>query len=410
MNKMIVLPGTISSNFFTNELPYIKKHFEIAAIIAYQEPAHKIMDILSDDQLPATLIKDKNIKVLFSRRFWKWLFCKDTIREIRQNVHGKCWIKKLFYILYYGCFCTQACQAFDQILGTLAEGETIYLYSYWLSRPAYAISYYRMTHMDDPRIRHIISRAHGYDLYVERNGVHYLPFRQTINSYLDSIHFISEDGRKYFQKNYPFSREGASKQVSRLGTYNKEGFYKKIYSKQKICIISCSAARQVKRLDLMIDLFAQLKEDVHWIHIGDGELLEEMKAYAAAKLPAGKFTFLGQVDNDKILEQYEKYDADFFLNLSDSEGIPVSMMEAMSYGLPCIGRNVGGMGEIIDETTGLLLPSKLGEITRIQQFIQMRLGDVAAYTEISGNCRIKWETKYNALKNYETFFGGLSNG
>ena len=188
MNKMIVLPGTISSNFFTNELPYIKKHFEIAAIIAYQEPAHKIMDILSDDQLPATLIKDKNIKVLFSRRFWKWLFCKDTIREIRQNVHGKCWIKKLFYILYYGCFCTQACQAFDQILGTLAEGETIYLYSYWLSRPAYAISYYRMTHMDDPRIRHIISRAHGYDLYVERNGVHYLPFRQTINSYLDSIH------------------------------------------------------------------------------------------------------------------------------------------------------------------------------------------------------------------------------
>lgn len=41
--------------------------------------------------------------------------------------------------------------------------------------------------------------------------------------------------------------------------------------------------------------------------------------------------------------------------MSDSEGIPVSIMEAMSFGIPVIARNVGGMSEIVNEENGLLL-------------------------------------------------------
>ena len=44
-----------------------------------------------------------------------------------------------------------------------------------------------------------------------------------------------------------------------------------------------------------------------------------------------------------------------FINLSSSEGIPVSIMEAQSFGIPVIATNVGGSGEIVVSETGVLV-------------------------------------------------------
>lgn len=409
MDKIVIFPGNISSNFFTNELPYIKKHFEIALVIAYTEPQETIQNIISEHRLPVKLIKDKNLKVFFTGYFWKWLFCKNTRSEIKSHVKGKYALQKFFYILYYGCFCAQCCQILDKIINTTEEKETLYLYSYWLSRSAYAASYYRMMHFDDSRIKQVVSRAHRYDLYENRNQYQYLPFRRTINQYLNVISFIADDGKDYFNKQYSFSGEGARKQVIHLGTYNKNGITKKIYPKDTICLISCSVVRRVKRLDLIIELVAQLNDNVHWIHIGAGDLFDEIKMLAQKKLPSHKYSFIGQVSNDQILEQFDKYDADFFINLSDSEGIPVSIMEAMSYGLPCIGRDVGGMNEIITSNTGLLLQKASDNVALVTTYLNIRLNDIKEYEKISNNCKAKWNAEYNAKKNYEIFFGGLKH-
>ena len=44
------------------------------------------------------------------------------------------------------------------------------------------------------------------------------------------------------------------------------------------------------------------------------------------------------------------------MNVSESEGIPVSIMEASSFGIPVIATNVGGVGEIVENGyNGLLL-------------------------------------------------------
>ncbi len=43
---------------------------------------------------------------------------------------------------------------------------------------------------------------------------------------------------------------------------------------------------------------------------------------------------------------------------SISEGIPVTIIEAMAAGLPVVATDVGGVGEVVvDESTGLLAPS-----------------------------------------------------
>ena len=57
------------------------------------------------------------------------------------------------------------------------------------------------------------------------------------------------------------------------------------------------------------------------------------------------YTFKGNTDKKLILYYYRAEQVDVFINTSDSEGVPVSIMEAMSYGIPCISRIVGSNAE-----------------------------------------------------------------
>lgn len=86
-------------------------------------------------------------------------------------------------------------------------------------------------------------------------------------------------------------------------------------------------------------------------------MFDELKAYAAAKL-SGNITCVlkGNVENGKLMEEYCRIPYDFFVNVSSSEGVPVSIMEALSFGIPCIATEVGGTEEIItDSKDGVLL-------------------------------------------------------
>src|SRR5690606_35919751 len=82
---------------------------------------------------------------------------------------------------------------------------------------------------------------------------------------------------------------------------------------------------------------------IQWHHFGDGpqmSLLEREKSEISIKNLT--ITLHGRVENSKIYDFYRYNPVDLFINLSSSEGIPVSIMEAISCGIPVVATNVGG--------------------------------------------------------------------
>ena len=89
--------------------------------------------------------------------------------------------------------------------------------------------------------------------------------------------------------------------------------------------------------------------NIKWTHFGDGIMMNQIKEMSR-ELPENiKIDFRGNVKNSDLLEVYKNNQFDLFLNVSLSEGIPVSIMEALSFGIPCIATDVGGTKEMVAE-------------------------------------------------------------
>ena len=103
---------------------------------------------------------------------------------------------------------------------------------------------------------------------------------------------------------------------------------------------------------------------------GEGPCRKELEQEIAMLGLRDHFRLLGsRSDVDKLLNA-----ADLFVLYSDTEGMPVSLMEAMSAGLPCVASNLEGIAQLIpDETCGTLIPA--GDSKLLADTLEKTLGD-----------------------------------
>lgn len=397
-NKIIIFQGQISTSFFLNEIDYIKKFFEIEAIFFYDDNKLAVDNSIENKSINPEICYNCSlhftdyIKALFSKKPF------ELFEEIKQ-IDKKFFFQKLLYIFHYYAYAKKIYSILKQ--KQISE-ENLCLYSFWLSRNAYAM-YFVNKYFFNGNAK-MCSRAHGYDLYEDRNKLNYLPFRKLFAENIDLISFISINGMSYFTKKYTV-RNNTS--VNYLGSFNTKNIYKRIKEKDDICILSCSSIIPIKRLDLIIDFLSELKDiKIKWIHLGNGELKDEIVKYASDKLSdtSVEYFFKGQIENSQILSEMEKEDVDFFINMSDSEGLPVSMMEALSFGIPIVARNVGGVSEIVNEKTGILYTKK-DDLEVVNNFLINRLRYPQKYSLISQNCIDFWKLNFSGDNNYSLFFG-----
>lgn len=278
--------------------------------------------------------------------------------------------------------------------------QSVLIYSYWLNESAFAISLIDSDKYD-LRITKI-SRAHGYDIYEHRNNG-YIPFRRNVLNNLDKIYPISKNGEEYLIKKYPKYKEKVS--VRYLGTQDY-GFSLSNRKNNTLRIITCSNLVQIKRIHLLIDALSKTNANIKWTHIGDGDLFWKLKSLAETTLKNNvEVNFIGRVPNQEVIEQYLRKEADLFINVSESEGLPVTIMEAMSCAVPIIATDVGGTGEIVEDTiNGFLLDKDFSVATLIRLIEYIYLMSDEEYGKMCMNARYTWENKFSAKKNYSNFY------
>lgn len=233
----------------------------------------------------------------------------------------------------------------------------------------------------------IACRFHGYDLYKERNNG-YIPFQLEQIRNIELVLPCSING-------YNYIKEISSKAncfIARLGTIS-EGVSKQSQDGY-LRIVSTAMVEAVKRIELIAKALYYTKSKIIWYHIGDGSKFQEIQELTIKNYNTSvKTVFFGNIPSKDVLKFYVKNPIDLFLNVSSSEGVPVSIMEALSAGIPIYATNVGGTSEIVDRSVGLLLDSNISPkdlALLLDDFVnksysakeKMRLNAFNRYTEL----------------------------
>ena len=271
-------------------------------------------------------------------------------------------------------------------------------YSYWHDYKALALA---MLCKGNTNLK-CVARAHGWDNFADRHTPAYLPFKTFIINNLSKTITISEKGKLAFA-DYIGKNVVSKVMVSRLGKFNSR---QPVISGKSgsVLVCSCSNLIPLKRIDRIIEVLSSLNvENLYWVHFGDGPLREELLQYAQKMLPNVQYEFKGIVPNNKILDFYAENYVDLFINLSSSEGIPVSIMEALSAGIPVVATDVGGTAEAVNEENGFLIPAEFENADVAEK--------INAYLSLSDEEKLSyrrrayefWRDNYEAEKNYTNF-------
>ncbi|NOZ34229.1 MAG: glycosyltransferase [Chlorobi bacterium] len=332
----------------TDELKILKTHFDIEVVPfenkKFEYKAEKIQNVKYRNPLfdvfPKINIRKKLIKVIFSR--YRFYFIAEAFQ------------KKVFFSKKKLILWTEAAYKILELSENkeLSEifknaDEKIIFYFYWGKETGEIIGFLKTK-------AKIIVRYHGYDLYEERNN-NYIPFRKKQLKNLNFAIFISKQGEEYLKKRY--SKIKFKTKLSRLGTQSlglakqsDDGVFR---------IVSCSSVIPLKRVELIAEAVMKLEMEVEWTHIGEGVGFENLKKQTIVFPDNIKINLVGQVSAKEVPYFYVNKKVDLFINTSTTEGLPVSIMEALAAGIPVLATDVGGTSELVDKYVGKLLPADL---------------------------------------------------
>lgn len=145
------------------------------------------------------------------------------------------------------------------------------------------------------------------------------------------------------------------------------------------CRIIGTAARleEIKNIPMMLRVFKRVlaaRPDTVLLIAGRGTQEENLKALAAEMGMADQVRFLGlRFDMDEIYPLFE-----VFLLTSFTEGISVTLLEAMANGVPAVVTGVGGNPEVVvDELTGFMIPLN-DEVSMTERILELMNSPVKA--------------------------------
>jgi colanic acid/amylovoran biosynthesis glycosyltransferase len=308
----------------------------------------------------------------------------------------------LFYTVLLWSIYREALERHDAVREAGRSPTNWVAYSYWAHIPSLAVPALAVRGVP------CVVRYHSVDLYL--NGMEaagkfsdrrarFFPWRGDIESASRVSLFVSGHGRSYFRNTWP-DCAGSTHLVNRLGVHSR-GMSPQDGDADSLTVVSCSFIVPVKRVSLIAQFVRALAEHVrvYWHHFGSGDTTD-LRLLTADTSGALTTKLWGWVDHDTITQFYLNNHVDLFVNFSTREGIPVSIMEALSFGIRVAATAVGGTPEaVIDGESGLLLdPSEPEDPERLARRVLGALQPAGMIAR--SRPRDMWRNRFDASRNY----------
>jgi glycosyltransferase involved in cell wall biosynthesis len=379
-------PHGTGEAYLENELPVLARRFGHITLLPLFNDVQGSRTIPSNASTVQVVAEPYASASLFSKLKLRSLIAEVT-NEIRKSAPST-WVFARRWPLDVRPRLSQALQralVLKHAFSTSMLKKDAVLYSYWAYDWPIALGLLKRM---DPDIR-FVTRMHGFDLYAERSPDGWPAFRDFVMRSSDEVHVPSAAAIEHLRTT---ATEHAHKVVlSRMGTTD-HGMAPWSAS-DVLRIVSCSNLFPLKRVDLLVAALKHMNGSVHWTHFGDGPERARIEQFAK-ELPA-KITvdFRGATPNAEVMNWYKGTPVDRFVHLSSSEGgVPVALQEAASFGIPLVAADAGGVHEIVDPRTGVLLERDPAP----EAIAQALLGPMPSRESV----RARWAEGFRAEENF----------
>lgn len=390
--------GRSEKTFVIPEIEILKNYYDITIVSRVNRrllKSKKDITIINRD-ITNLLLQEVNILTfifygfigLFDQCFWKDII---NIFKLKKNILKRVLASVKMYVsakMYY--YFLKKHNIFSDI------DNSIY-YTFWNNYTVLSLCWFKRKYKN----MKIISRAHGYDLFNQRLLGGRQPYKWYMNNFENAIIFVSEQGKNYYKENYKENIDKVKLAVSYLGI--KDLYNNDVERKGNFKLVSCSNVIKLKRIEYIIKALSvmPLNINIDWVHFGDGSEMNNISVLAEMKLKNKsniRYKLYGYVNNSDIISYYRQNYVDCFITTSSTEGLPVSIMEALMFRIPIIATNVGGIKEQIDNN-GVLLKAN-PTIDEIKDAI-IYIYNNKNIEELKNNSRMIYKNKFNIEKNVD---------
>lgn len=330
-------------HYIEHELPFLSKSFENVYIFPsnYQKIYFKIQS---------------NVMVLniYDKKYYKGGFCNMLsniplfVKTMTYEILNSNLDKSLFFLNFRNLFfrinnAIQSANSIRSIINDLGlKSKEIIFYSYWFNHSALTLSFSVSMGIIDK----FYSRGHMGEIYKDISISEVLLSQTKLKS-VKKLFLISKHAYRHIL--YLNPRFNNKFDVSYLASPD----YGISKISKELVIVSCSKYAKRKNLELIAEVVSKINSNFKWFHIGKVPTKKKNVLKSISKNPSN-INFLDHLPNSQVLEFYNNTRISFFINLSSIEGLPVSIIEALSFGIPIIATNIYGVTEIIEDTYGKL--------------------------------------------------------
>lgn len=396
--------------YLINEVPILSEKFRRVYLIPIDEYEYKT------SELHKVVNAYKNVEVVELNkvsassgihRLWRnWRVFFSLVKEIFLGRDGLNHLRNFRKSMIYGIVCYDHAFRLSYIFQEKKLVSPI-VYNYWFHRGTVVSIFAKIYFLKSLKT---VSRAHSSDLYhrdwnniIKLEIEPFMPFEWFKIHYSDFIFPISQHGYNHFER--VFGLSDRKQMVSRLGVLDHAQLGP-INEPDVFRVVTCSGITGNKRPAFLLEVLKAMRDfPIQWVHIGNhsGDIADKLKQDLALANLTDRVVFLGNMQNEAIFEYYKTNQVNCFVNLSKAEGIPVSVMEALSFGIPAIVTDTVGNPEAVDSSCGVVIQVELN-LDELVGVLKRMMLDHDYYQSLRIGARQKYLKDFDAKTNYEKLF------